>query len=70
MVDRIQSDATKQVQQINSSSMPYDEKVKAINSIQAQSQASIANSNELFKTMNGWQNEWAVASDSYGWNAS
>jgi hypothetical protein len=70
MIDRVQSDATKQVQQINSSSMPYDEKVKAINSIQAQSQASIANSNELFKTMNGWQSEWAVAANSYGWNVA
>jgi hypothetical protein len=68
MIDRIQSDATKQVQQINASAMPYDEKVKAIDSIQAQSQASIANSNELFKTMNGWQNEWAVAANSYNWN--
>jgi hypothetical protein len=70
MIDRIQSDATRQVQQINSSSMPYDEKVKAINSIQDQSRASIANSNELFKTMNGWQSEWAVAADSYGWNVA
>jgi hypothetical protein len=70
MIDRIQQDTTKQVQQINSSAMPYTEKEAAIKNIQAQAQAQIANANQLFKTMNGWQDSWAVAADSYGWSTA
>jgi len=70
MIDRIQQDTTKQVQQINSSAMPYTEKEAAIKNIQAQAQAQIANANQLFKSMNGWQDSWAVAADSYGWTTA
>lgn len=70
MIDRIQQDTTKQVQQINSSAMPYTEKEAAIKNIQAQAQAQIANANQLFKSMNGWQDSWAVAADSYGWSTA
>ncbi len=67
MIDRIQQDTTKQVQQINSSAMPYEEKQAAIRNIQAQAQAQIDNANRLFKSTNGWQDQWAVAADTYSW---
>lgn len=67
MIDRIQQDTTKQVQQINSSAMPYEEKQAAIRNIQSQAQAQIDNANRLFKSTNGWQDQWAVAADTYSW---
>ena len=67
MIDRIQQDTTKQVQQINSRAMPYEEKQAEIRNIQALAQAQIDTANLLFKSTNGWQDQWAVAADTYSW---